>query len=104
MSWVFLVGAIVAEVSGTLSLRASDGFRRRWWLLPTLLAYLVAFTLLGLSLDAGMPVGVGYGIWVAVGIALIAVLARGIWKDPLTARMILGIGLIAGGVLLVEIG
>ena len=51
-----------------------------------------------------MPVAVAYGIWSAVGVALIALLARLIWKEPLTARMIFGLVLIMAGVLLVEFG
>ena len=43
-------------------------------------------------------------IWSAIGVALIAVLARIIWKEPLTPRMILGLMLIMAGVVLVELG
>lgn len=48
--------------------------------------------------------GIAYGIWTAAGIALVALLARAIWKDPLTPRMLAGIGIIILGVLLVELG
>ena len=51
-----------------------------------------------------MPVAIAYGIWSAIGVALIAVLARIIWKEPLTPRMILGLVLIMAGVVLVELG
>lgn len=104
MSWVFLSGAIVAEILGTLSLRASDGFRKKRWILPLTVCYGLAFFLLALTISHGMPIAVAYGIWSAVGVALIAVLARIIWNEPLTPRMILGLILIMVGVLLVEIG
>lgn len=104
MSWLLLLGAIVAEVAGTLSLRASDGFRDRRWIVPVVLMYLVAFTLLGLALSTGMPVGVAYGIWTAIGVAATAVLAHRIFGDPFTGLMALGIAFVVGGVLLVEIG
>lgn len=103
MSWVWLLLSIGCEVTGTLSLRASDGFRKRHWLVPIALSYTVAFIFLGLTLNAGMPVGVAYGLWTAIGIVLIAVLARTIWKEPLTRRMLAGIALIILGVLLVEL-
>lgn len=104
MSWVWLFSSIVCEVAATLSLRASDGFRRRSWLIPVVAGYTIAFVLLGRALDAGMPVGVAYGLWTAIGIVLVAVLARAIWKDPLTRRMLVGIGFIIVGVALVELG
>lgn len=104
MSWILLIMAIGCEVAATLSLRASGGFRRRLWLLPAAAGYIIAFSCLALSLKAGMQVGVAYGIWTAVGVALVALLARVIWKDPLTRMTALGIVLIAAGVLLVEMG
>lgn len=104
MTWLLLLVAIGAEVIATLSLRASDGLRRRRWLVPVVLGYAAAFTCLALVLERGMRVGVAYGIWTALGIAVVAVLARLLWRDPLTPRMMLGIAVIAGGVLLVELG
>ena len=104
MSWIWLAAAIASELAGTLSLRASDGFRRRRWLVPMGVGYVVSLVFLSLALGAGMPVGVAYGIWVAVGIALVALLARAIWRDPLTPRMMAGIVVIAIGVVLVEAG
>lgn len=104
MSWIWLAAAITSELMGTLSLRASDGFRHKRWLVPMAAGYLVSLVFLSLALNAGMPVGVAYGIWVAVGIALVAVLARVIWKDPLTPRMMAGIAVITVGVILVETG
>ncbi|MCT2107436.1 cation transporter [Dietzia sp. HMSC21D01] len=104
MSWLWLGLSILFEVIGTLSLRASDGFRKRLWLVPVVVGYVVAFSFLGLALSAGMPVGVAYGIWTSVGIILVAVCARSLWNDPLTKRMLLGMGIIIAGVLLVEFG
>ncbi|MDZ8172323.1 DMT family transporter [Microbacterium xanthum] len=104
MTWLLLAGAIVFEVTGTMSLRASEGFKKRAWIVPVVLSYLLAFTLLFLCLANGMPVGVAYGIWSACGVALTAVLAHLLFKEPFTWVMGLGIVAIAGGVLLIEIG
>jgi small multidrug resistance pump len=104
MQWVYLAIAIGAELIGTMSLRASDGFRKMVWLIPTVLGYLTAFGGLALSLAEGMPVGIAYGIWAAVGVALTAVVAWILFDDPLTWLMGAGIALIAGGVLIIEIG
>jgi len=104
MMWLALAGAIGMEVLATLSLRASDGFRRRKWIAPVAAGYLVSFYLLWLSLSLGMPVGVAYGIWTACGVALVAIAARFLFRDPLTWRMLAGIGLIIAGVLTIEMG
>lgn len=104
MSWVFLIGAILAEAVATMSLRASDGMRKKKWIIAIAGGYIVSFVLLSFALDHGMALGVAYGIWAAVGIALTATLARAIFKEPLTRLMGLGIGFITAGVLLVELG
>jgi len=51
----------------------------------------------------GMPVGIAYGIWSACGVALIAVVARFLFQEPLTWVMALGIALIVAGVLTIEV-
>lgn len=104
MSWLYLSLAIVAEVIATLSLRATNGFKKKLWILPMAVFYALAFLFLALTLVAGMPIAIAYGIWSAVGVAVIALLARFIWHERLTPKMILGLVLIIAGVVLVEVG
>ncbi|WP_326549238.1 multidrug efflux SMR transporter [Mycolicibacterium sp. ND9-15] len=103
MYWT-LAGAIAIEVFATLSLRASDGFRKKAWIAPVAVGYLASFYLLWLTLALGMPVGIAYGVWTACGVALVAVIARYLFAEPLTWVMALGIALIVGGVLTIELG
>jgi small multidrug resistance pump len=100
--WLALAGAIVIEVFATLSLRASDGFRKKAWILPVVIGYLLSFYLLWVALSLGMPVGIAYGIWTACGVALVAVIANILFSEPLTWVMGLGIALIVAGVLTIE--
>ncbi len=99
-----LLVATVAEVTGTLALRQSDGLRRRGWLAVALTAYAVAFCFLSVTLHRGLAVGVAYGIWAAVGIVLTAVAGRVLLDEALTPTMSLGIAVVLAGVLLVETG
>lgn len=101
-NWALLLGAIVTEVTGTLSLRAAQDHTA--WLLLVVAGYVASFTFLTFVLRAGMPVGVAYGIWGALGTAITATLGAVIFGDPFTAPILLGIALIIGGVLLVELG
>ncbi|BBZ16392.1 QacE family quaternary ammonium compound efflux SMR transporter [Mycolicibacterium gadium] len=102
MMWLALAGAILVEVVATLSLRASEGFRKKAWIAPIIAGYLLSFYLLYVSLGLGMPVGIAYGVWSACGIALVAVIARFLFDEPLTPMMGLGIVLIVFGVLTIE--
>jgi small multidrug resistance pump len=102
ITWLLLGSAIATEVTATLSLkRALDH--------PALYAvvvvgYVAAFVLLTLTLKQGMGIGVAYGIWAACGVALTAVASKVFFSEPLTDVMMVGIALIIGGVLLVELG
>src|SRR5699024_12677545 len=75
MSALLLGGAILAEVVGTLSLRLATEGRRAWYAL-VVLGYLLAFALLSGALAAGMPLGVAYGLWAAIGIVLTALISQ----------------------------
>ncbi|MDX1891952.1 multidrug efflux SMR transporter [Mycolicibacterium sp. 050158] len=101
--WLALAMAIGVEVFATLGLRASDGLRKRAWIAPVVAGYLASFYLLWLTLRLGMPVGIAYGVWTACGVALVAVIARCLFGDPLTTRMLIGIGLVIAGVLTIEL-
>ena len=90
------------EVAATLSLRASQDHSA--WLVLVAVGYVGAFVLLTMVLRTGIPVGVAYGIWGALGTAGTAVLAALLFGDPFTWPIVAGIGLIIAGVLLVEIG
>ncbi len=104
MTWFFLSLAILTEVAATMSLRASEGLKKKLWLIPIAAGYVSAFGFLSLALAHGMPLGVGYGIWVACGVALTAVASRILFKEPLTPAMAAGVLLISAGVAIVEIG
>ncbi|WP_194765158.1 DMT family transporter [Microbacterium sp. UFMG61] len=104
MTWLLLALAIASEVTATLSLRASEGLRRRRWIPVIVVGYLAAFTLLGTILAMGMPVGVAYGVWAAAGVAITAVLGRVIFKNHFSVLMAIGVVLIGAGVAMIELG
>lgn len=102
-SLLLLAGAIFGEICGTLSLRMAATASKKWYL-SVALFYLLAFTMLILTLDSGMALGVAYGIWAATGVALTAILSKFLFKESLTPIMSLGIIIVVAGVLLIEIG
>lgn len=100
--WLLLATAILLEVTAALSLRGALDHPALYVLVG--LGYVGSFTVLALVLRAGLALGVAYGIWGASGVALTAVLAALIFGDPLTGVMGVGIALVIGGVLCVELG
>jgi small multidrug resistance pump len=103
VGWLFLGAAILIEVAATLCLRVAVQGRKLWFI-GVAVGYVISFTMLGLALNTGVPLGIAYGIWAASGVALTAILSRVIFKEPLTWLMLAGIGLIVAGVVVVELG
>ena len=103
-AWPPLLIAIALEVTATLSLRAAEGFTYPFWLIPVVIGYSGSLWLLSVVLDRGMPVGVAYGIWSAIGVVLTAVMGTVLFGELLGTVQIIGIGAIVVGVLLVELG
>ncbi len=101
-SWIFLGVAIVAEVTATSFLKASDGFTR---LAPSLVVvggYIVAFYFLSLTLRE-IPVGIAYAIWAGLGIVLIALIGWLVLGQTLDLPAVIGMTLIISGVLVINL-
>jgi small multidrug resistance pump len=102
LAWVLLGVAIATEVVGTLALRASDGMSHLVPAIIVIVGYVASFALLAVVLKT-MPVGIVYAIWSAVGVALVAVLGKLIFDDPVPPLAMIGIVLIIGGVVMVSL-
>jgi small multidrug resistance pump len=101
-AWFLLAAAIAVEVTASLSLKAA--LDAPAFYVVVVIGYVASFVLLGLVLRAGIPLGVAYGIWGALGVAATALLAAALFGEPLTPVMIAGLALIIVGVLCVELG
>jgi small multidrug resistance pump len=101
MAYLYLAIAIVSEVVGTAALKASGEFTR---LVPSLIViagYASAFYFLTLTLRT-IPVGIAYAIWAGAGIVLICAVSWILYKQTLDAPAIIGVALIAAGVILIN--
>ena len=100
MHYVYLAIAIIAEVSGTLALRASASFTRFYPSLIVFAGYIVAFYFLSLTLNK-IPVGIAYAIWSGAGIILIAAAGLFIYEQAMDIPAMAGMVLIIGGIVLI---
>ena len=102
MAYLYLGLAIIAEVIGTLALKATNGFTV---LLPSavvLVGYGAAFVLLSLVLR-DIPVGITYAIWAGLGIVLVTVAGAVIYKEVPDLAAIAGMALIVTGVTVIHL-
>jgi small multidrug resistance pump len=101
MPYLFLCIAIVSEVIATSALKASQEFTR---LVPSLIVvagYGLAFYFLTLTLRT-IPLGIAYAMWSGIGVVLISLAAWVLFKQALDLPAIIGIGLIAAGVIVLN--
>jgi len=102
MDYLYLAGAIGAEVIATASLKATDGFKK---LVPTLIVivgYVLSFYLLNLSLRS-IPIGIAYAIWSGVGLVLIVIAGAILYKQKVDLAAIVGMGLIVAGAVILNL-
>jgi len=102
MPYLYLLIAIVAEVTATSSMKASDGFTRLLPSLVTVAGYGIAFYFLSLTLR-DIPTGIAYAIWSGIGIILITAIAWLFQGQKLDMPAILGMTLIIAGVIVMNL-
>jgi len=100
--WLLLLGAILCEVTATLCLKGA--LEHPVLYLVVVAGYLASLMLLSAVLRLGVPLGVAYGIWAALGVATTALMSALIFDEALTGVMVLGMGLVIARVVLVELG
>ena len=101
-AWGALLCAVVSEVSATLALKKALEVHKYY--IVVLIGYALSFVFLSLVLRLGMALGVAYGIWGALGVALTSVLSVVLFGEPMNITAVVGIAFIVLGVLLVELG
>ena len=100
--YAILAIAIVSEVIGTLSLKASEGFTRLGPSMIVIVAYGLAFYFLSLTLKS-IPVGIAYAVWSGIGVTLVALIGWLLFGQKLDLAAVLGMGLIVAGVIVLNL-
>ncbi|MEH2395043.1 MAG: multidrug efflux SMR transporter [Nostoc sp.] len=97
-SWIYLIAAILFEVSGTTCMKLSQGFTR---ILPSLLIFVfygLCFTFLTFALKR-LEVSVAYSVWAGLGTILIAIIGIICFHESATLMKLMSIALIIIGVI-----
>ena len=102
MKWALLSAAIGAEMAASTSLKGS--LHHGWLVGVVVVGYVVSYTLVAMVLRRGVPLGVVYGVWGALGVAGTAALSALLFHETVSLTMGAGFVLLIGGVALVEVG
>ena len=101
--WLSLTMAIISEVGGTIFLKYSSGFKIWYFSVLSITLYGLAIFLLSLSLEA-IELGIAYSIWSGIGTAAAVILGVYLFQEPLLVIQYVGIVVIVGGVVLINVG
>jgi quaternary ammonium compound-resistance protein SugE len=91
VAWLFLTIAGLFECGWAIGLKYTEGFTRLRPAIFTILAMIVSFQLLSLSMKS-IPVGTAYAVWTgigAVGVALLGMVLFGESRDVMRVACIL---------------
>ncbi|EKO3567036.1 DMT family transporter [Vibrio metschnikovii] len=94
--YIFLILAILTEVTATLLLKASNGWEKWWFGMGAIFFYSIAGMTFAFVLKS-MSVGLAYAIWSGAGIALVCVASVLIWQQKFDIYALAGVMLIALG-------
>ncbi|SFA78252.1 small multidrug resistance pump [Poseidonocella pacifica] len=100
--YLLLAAAVVAETIGTSALQASQQFSRFWPSALVVVAYGIAFYLLGLTLRS-IPVGIAYALWSGFGILCIALIGLIVFGQRLDWPALVGMALIVAGIAVIQL-
>ncbi len=102
MSYLFLAGAIALELTGTTCMKYSDGFSKLMPAIGCIASYIICFFLLSKALQ-NMNLSITYATWSAVGLIASTIISVLIFKEGISGLGILGIILIVGGVVILNL-
>jgi len=102
MAYLYLVIAIIAEVTATSALKASEEFTKLIPSIIVIVGFLVALYFMTLVLRS-IPVGITYAIWSGLGIVLVGLVSFVLYKEIPDTAAIIGMGLIILGVVVINV-
>ena len=101
MAYLYLFGAIICEVFGTMLLPSSNNFTKPIISIVLVVAYMTSFYLLTFALKE-IPIAIAYSTWAGAGIFLITLFGYLFYNQSLQWQSLVGLLLIAIGVAVVN--
>ncbi|PZP11623.1 MAG: quaternary ammonium compound-resistance protein SugE [Aliarcobacter butzleri] len=98
MSWGILVLAGIFEIFWAIGLKYTDGFTKLIPSLFTIIAMLVSFWLLSISLKT-LPLGTAYAVWVGIGTIGTVIAGIMLFGDSINIIRIISIAFIILGII-----
>ena len=101
MAYLYLLGAIVFEVTATLLLPLSKNFTKPLISLAIIIAYSISFLFLAQALN-GISIAIAYSTWAGLGIFLVTLFGYFFYNQTMQWQCLIGLFLIVLGVSVVN--
>lgn len=101
--WIFLGMAIVAEITGTLSMKWSSISENNTGYIFMLVMITISYILLSFSVKK-IALGVAYAMWEGIGILIITVFSVLLFDESISLLKILGLTTLVAGIALLKSG
>jgi small multidrug resistance pump len=95
--WTFLGAAILSEVTGTMLMKASEGYTKLAPSIGMFICYAVSLSALTYAVRE-IDIGIAYAVWSGAGTILIAMIGFAVFKQSLSIPDVVSIVLIVAGV------
>lgn len=101
--WILLALAIVAEITGTLSMKWASMSESHSGFILMLVMIALSYIFLSFAVKK-IALGVAYALWEGIGIVLITVLSVCLFDEPLSTLKVAGLTTLVLGIVLIKSG
>ncbi|MHC5251210.1 DMT family transporter [Listeria kieliensis] len=98
MAWIYLVIAGLCEMCFVVTMKLSQGFKKLWFSVLTIVFMCGSFFLLSHALKT-IPIGTGYAIWTGIGAVGSVIMGMLLFKEKKSVMKIFFITMIIAGVI-----
>lgn len=102
-SWIYLLGAILSEVIGTVSIRLLMTSSPVYGYLFMYSMIMLSYFLLAQAVKR-IPLGVAYALWEGVGIVLITASSAILFREYVSPYKAVGLGIMISGIFFLKSG
>lgn len=98
MPWIYLVAAGLTEIIWAVGLKHSDGFKKLWPSIFTVIMMLLSFVLLSQAMRK-LPLGTAYAVWTGIGAVGTVIYGMVRLNEPRDVARIVCVAVIVGGII-----
>ncbi|NMM63018.1 multidrug efflux SMR transporter [Clostridium sp. P21] len=98
MEWIYLILAILFEITATTLMKMSYGFTKILPTIGTFLGYIICFSCFSMALKK-IDISVAYAVWSATGLIVLSTIGIFVFKESISVLKVVSLAFIVLGVI-----